>query len=126
MIDIRKLKELVRLMVDNDLSELDLQDQQETVTISGGGNGRSRAAPVVHHAPAAVVAAAPVAAVADAGDEPKAEVEVKDVAGLVPIISPMVGTPAGVSGPEPGVGGVRHWRRGRRPGFRTVCRSSRR
>lgn len=36
MIDIRKLKELVRLMVENDLSELDLQDQQETVTIKRG------------------------------------------------------------------------------------------
>ena len=39
MIDIRKLKELVRLMVENDLSELDLKDQQETVTISGSGSG---------------------------------------------------------------------------------------
>ena len=33
MIDIRKLKELVRLMVENDLSELDLKDEQETVAI---------------------------------------------------------------------------------------------
>jgi len=37
MIDIRKLKELVRLMVENDLSELDLKDQEETVTIKRGG-----------------------------------------------------------------------------------------
>ncbi|MEX2218323.1 MAG: acetyl-CoA carboxylase biotin carboxyl carrier protein [Phycisphaerales bacterium] len=56
MIDIRKLKELVRLMVENDLSELDLKDQEETVTIKRGPTG----APVVavpvaarHAAPAA-------------------------------------------------------------------------
>jgi acetyl-CoA carboxylase biotin carboxyl carrier protein len=33
MIDIRKLKELVRLMVENDLSELDLKDEQEQVVL---------------------------------------------------------------------------------------------
>ncbi len=88
MIDIRKLKELVRLMVENELSELDLQDQQETVTIKRGGSP-ALGAPVVHHAPPAI-AATPAAA--DAGDEPKAEVEVKDTQGLIPIVSPMVGT----------------------------------
>ena len=36
MIDIRKLKELVRLMVENELTEIDLHDQQETVTIKRG------------------------------------------------------------------------------------------
>jgi acetyl-CoA carboxylase biotin carboxyl carrier protein len=89
MIDIRKLKELVRLMVENELSELDLQDQQETVTIKRGAPG---APPVVHHAPAPVVAApAPSRVVADSGEEAKSEAEVKDT-GLVPIVSPMVGT----------------------------------
>jgi acetyl-CoA carboxylase biotin carboxyl carrier protein len=93
MIDIRKLKELVRLMVDNDLSELDLQDQQETVTIKRGQGG----APIVYSpaaspAPAAAPAraAAPVAE-AEGSDEPK-EAAPKDTAGLVPIVSPMVGT----------------------------------
>jgi len=36
MIDIRKLKELVKLMVENDLSELDLRDEQETVVVKRG------------------------------------------------------------------------------------------
>ncbi|MBC7834749.1 MAG: acetyl-CoA carboxylase biotin carboxyl carrier protein, partial [Phycisphaerales bacterium] len=49
MIDIRKLKELVRLMVENELSELDLQDQQETVTIKRGGTPVG--VPVYHAAP---------------------------------------------------------------------------
>src|SRR6185503_787847 len=93
MIDIRKLKELVRLMVENDLTELDLQDQQETVTVKRGGPPTVALAPVVTHA-AAAPAAAPRAAPAPAesGDEARNEVEPKDTAGLVPIISPMVGT----------------------------------
>ena len=33
MLDIRKLKELVRLMVANDLTELDLRDTEEQVTL---------------------------------------------------------------------------------------------
>jgi acetyl-CoA carboxylase biotin carboxyl carrier protein len=89
MIDIRKLKELVRLMVENELSELDLQDQQETVTIKRGGSPIS-GVPMIHHAPAAVPISAPASS--DSGDDPKQEVEVKDTQGLIPIISPMVGT----------------------------------
>jgi acetyl-CoA carboxylase biotin carboxyl carrier protein len=46
MIDIRKLKELVKLMVENDLSELDLKDQEETVAIKRGATGT-----VVNHQP---------------------------------------------------------------------------
>ena len=62
MIDIRKLKELVRLMVANELSELDLRDSEEQVTLrrpSGGG------APVATLTPAAAVPvpAAPVCGV---------------------------------------------------------------
>lgn len=94
MIDIRKLKELVRLMVENDLSELDLQDQQETVTIKRGG----QAVPMVHHAPMAIPAGyAPVAtggpasAPAESGDG-ESSGGGGDTAGLVPITSPMVGT----------------------------------
>ncbi len=106
MIDIRKLKELVRLMVENDLSELDLKDQQETVTVKRGS------APVVHHAPlyahpasggggAAGSAGAPsfgshtgesISPTGEGGDSrPTAPVS-EDTTGLIPINSPMVGT----------------------------------
>src|SRR5690606_37621539 len=54
MIDIRKLKELVKLMVENDLSELDLQDQQETVTIKR----RAGEPPAISAGPAPGTAAA--------------------------------------------------------------------
>jgi acetyl-CoA carboxylase biotin carboxyl carrier protein len=81
MIDIRKLKELVRLMVENDLSELDLRDQEETVTLRRPGPA---AAPVVQAVPVAAPAAAPAAAAA-----PQTPAEDDS---LHAITSPMVGT----------------------------------
>ena len=83
MIDIRKLKELVRLMVENDLAELDLRDQQETVTIKRGGEGQ----PVVY-APPATAARAAAPAASDLGEADAGS----DDAGLIAIESPMVGT----------------------------------
>ncbi len=86
MIDIRKLKELVRLMVENELTEIDLHDQQETVTIKRGADQ----VPVIQQQPmmAAPVAAAPAAAHATAAP---AGAESAD-ASLAAIESPMVGT----------------------------------
>ena len=98
MIDIRKLKELVRLMVENDLSELDLKDEQETVTIK---RGVSAGHPQVVYggAPYPMAPAAPRPAAAMAGDEdngsadsPSAPAGAAVADGLVAIESPMVGT----------------------------------
>ena len=92
MIDIRKLKELVRLMVANDLSELDLRDEQQQVTVKRGGN---RAQPIVQQVAPAVAAPAPVAAAAPSApvaEAPPAAAEPAEDEGLVPIESPMVGT----------------------------------
>lgn len=90
MIDIRKLKELVRLMVENDLSELDLKDQQETVTIKRGSG--AVVAPVVHHVPVAASAGAGAAADAPEYTGAAAPASGNDDAGLVAVTSPMVGT----------------------------------
>jgi acetyl-CoA carboxylase biotin carboxyl carrier protein len=101
MIDIRKLKELVRLMVENDLSELDLKDQEETVTIKRGAAMASMVQP-------AMVAAAPRPPAAWAGEaEPAgtpngAAAPAPDEAGLAAVESPMVGT--FYSSPNPDVG----------------------
>ena len=102
MIDIRKLKELVRLMVANDLTELDLRDEQQQVTVKRGG---PEAMPVVHQAPVAMAPAAappaaappatPAAPAAAAAEVPPAEDE-----GLVAIESPMVGTYYSKPSPE--------------------------
>ncbi len=110
MIDIRKLKELVRLMVENDLCELNLQDQQETVTVKRGLGG----VPVVHAAPTqgmqsgtspAVYSSAPStsptsSAQSDAGATSPAPEKPASDAGLVAIVSPMVGTYYGSPNPE--------------------------
>ncbi|MEM9065561.1 MAG: acetyl-CoA carboxylase biotin carboxyl carrier protein [Planctomycetota bacterium] len=104
MIDIRKLKELVRLMVENDLTEIDLRDQEENVTVKrgnvgttinhqptiyggGGGAAPSPAAPATAAppAPAAVPATSSTAPAEAAPSEDSDE-------GLVAIESPMVGS----------------------------------
>jgi acetyl-CoA carboxylase biotin carboxyl carrier protein len=93
MIDIRKLKELVRLMTASDLTELDLRDKDEQVTIR---RASPQVAPQVIHAPAVVHHAAPAgpAAPAPAAPAAAAAAPAKPAAdeGLVAIESPMVGT----------------------------------
>lgn len=93
MIDIRKLKELIRLMVANELTELDLRDAEEQVTLRRPGPEQSpqilQAVPMSMAAPVAAVATAPPAASAAPAGEQRAE-GVDE--GLVAIESPMVGT----------------------------------
>ncbi|MHC4080655.1 MAG: acetyl-CoA carboxylase biotin carboxyl carrier protein [Planctomycetota bacterium] len=81
MLDIRKLKELVRLMVNNDLTELDLRDSEEQVTLRRHGPGQ---APQVVTASPVIAASAP-----EAGATAVAEAPDRD---LPTIDSPMVGT----------------------------------
>lgn len=98
MIDIRKLKELVRLMVENELTEIDLHDQQETVTIKRGSDqgtivqhqpviyGGGAGAPTggyAHSAPSAP-SSAPAAQTTDSDSDSDSD--------LAAIESPMVGT----------------------------------
>jgi len=87
MIDIRKLKELVRLMVANELTEIDLRDSEEQVTLRRTGSGvvGPGGAPVGLTS-AAVAAPAPAAAAGDAGGPGEPDDN------LLPIDSPMVGT----------------------------------
>lgn len=104
MIDIRKLKELVRLMVENELTELDLRDSEEQVTVRrshGQNSPQVMVAPALAHAPmmhAAPVAPAPSAnaAAAPAGAPPAAAEE----SGLLRIESPMVGTFYSAANPD--------------------------
>jgi acetyl-CoA carboxylase biotin carboxyl carrier protein len=100
MMDIRKLKELIRLMVDNDLTELDLKDKEEQVLLKRGHGGTvTQVMPTVASlpAPAPVVAAAPASKAA----APAAPAETADdEAGLVAIESPMVGTFYASPGPD--------------------------
>jgi acetyl-CoA carboxylase biotin carboxyl carrier protein len=96
MIDIRKLKELVRLMVENDLSELDLQDQSETVTIKRGPGElpvvRHEAAAPANVEPTAPAPAAPAPTTGGEGGGQSVPVAESSDNGLVAVSSPMVGT----------------------------------
>ncbi len=86
MIEMRKLRELVKLMKDNDLCELHLKDQDEQVTLRRPeGPGDAAVGPVVQATPAA--APGSVQPVAPAEAAPAA-----DTAGMHEIASPMVGT----------------------------------
>ncbi len=96
MIDIRKLKELVRLMVQNDLTELDLRDAEEQVLVRRGPGQQPQviqphyaAPPAVMHAPHA---AAPVMQAAPPASGSAAGVDDAEAEGLLKITSPMVGT----------------------------------
>lgn len=88
MIELKKLKELVKLMVDNELTELDLQGQDgEKVALRRGSPQPVQfVSQSVAAAPA--VAATPAVAAAPAAEAPKADPD----AGLIPVTSPMVGT----------------------------------
>lgn len=89
MIDIRKLKELVKLMVENDLSELDLRDEQETVVVKRGYAQPVAAAPMMMHAPMMGHAnAAPSGSGASSASAAASD----DDSGLHAVVSPMVGT----------------------------------
>lgn len=99
MIDIRKLKELVKLMVENDLSELDLRDEQETVVVKRGLGHVPAGAPVAYAMPAGYAPGALPAARPDAGDAGEAA-GAEDDAGLHAITSPMVGTFYSAADPE--------------------------
>ena len=97
MIDIRKLKELVRLMVANELTELDLRDSEEQVTLRRGApNG-----PPVAGAPAGAppMLASPPAPPAEAGSG-GAETPADEEEGLLRIESPIVGTFFAAANPD--------------------------
>jgi acetyl-CoA carboxylase biotin carboxyl carrier protein len=100
MIDIRKLKELVRLMVNNELTELDLRDSEEQVTL----RRHSPSAPVAMVPAAAMAApAAPAAApapAAAAAAAPGDGTAANDDAGLARIESPIVGTFYSAANPD--------------------------
>lgn len=110
MLDIRKLKELIRLMVENELTEIDLKDEKETVSLRREGSQApvvqvspspaappAAPAPAAPAAPAAPVPAAPAPAPAAA---PAAEPAPADTSNLEQITSPMVGTFYSAAKPE--------------------------
>ena len=110
MLDIRKLKELIRLMVENELTEIDLKDEKETVSLRREGSqapvvqlspapAASPAAPAPA-APATPAAPAPAPAAPAPAATPAAEPSPADTSNLEQITSPMVGTFYSAAKPE--------------------------
>ena len=88
LLEMEKIRELIQLMVENELAEVSIKDGEHEIELKRGGETVvSHVAPVVAHpAPPPAHAPAPAGPPAPAGEE-------KDTHdGLVPIISPMVGT----------------------------------
>ena len=107
MLDIRKLKELIRLMVENELTEVDLKDEKETVSLRREGSqapmvqmSPAPAAPLAAPAPAAPPAPAPAPAAPAPAAAPASEPSPADTSNLEQITSPMVGTFYSAAKPE--------------------------
>jgi len=102
-IDIEQVRELVRLMVDNELSELDITEGESKIKLRRGASGEviMAAPPMPGAQPVAAVAPAPPPAPGPASPAPAAEAT-KDEPELIEITSPMVGTFFAAESPEAG------------------------
>lgn len=87
MIDQKKLKLLIQLMIDNDLTELDLEDQGEKVKLK-----RGTAQPSMPYGSAPPIAVPPTNATASCPVTPSGADESSQEQDLAAITSPMVGT----------------------------------
>jgi acetyl-CoA carboxylase biotin carboxyl carrier protein len=89
--DIKEIKRLVKLMIDNDLTELNIADGDQKVSLKRGPGDQGRV--VVN--PAIAPAAAPIAAAPGPGDANGSDqggVVEEPRSDLIEITSPMVGT----------------------------------
>jgi len=93
MIDIKTLKQLIKLMKDNDLCELDLRDAEEQVKLKRGPGGAVQYVPPPAPAPAPAAPTAPAPAESAPAKTPADE-------GLVEICSIMVGTFYSAASPD--------------------------
>ena len=102
MNDLKTIRQLIKMMVDNDLTEIDLEGEGEKIKLKRGAPGGSSASPIQYlpapatSAPAA--APAPTAA-GTAGDDDDATGDASDE-GTITIDSPMVGTFYTASSPD--------------------------
>lgn len=97
MIEMKKLRELVKLMKENDVCELDIRDENEHIVLKRPGQPEIQMQPMMAApAPVAVPAAAPAAAPAPAEAAPPSAAD----QGLIEIKSPMVGTFYSASSPD--------------------------
>jgi len=92
VVDIDKIRELLELMVEHDLSEIRIREGESMITLRKGPTGE----PMMMTAAPSMVMSQPPATVLPAPAAPPPAVD----EGLVPIRSPMVGTFYAASDPE--------------------------
>ncbi|MDP6633909.1 MAG: acetyl-CoA carboxylase biotin carboxyl carrier protein [Phycisphaerae bacterium] len=95
--DIKEIKRLVKLMIDNDLTEMNIVDGDKKVSLKRGPGDQPRVImePIAAPAPAPAVAAAPQTPASPSdqtADEPESD--------LIDVTSPMVGTFYNSSSPD--------------------------
>jgi len=95
MIDQKKLKELIKLMVANDLTELDIQGKAERVTLKRGNNPQTGPWP----APTMVPPTEASHPTSQNTNQPTG-LDAKDDPDLAPILCPMVGTIYAAASPD--------------------------
>lgn len=90
--DIRKIKKLIELLEDSSLTEIEIVEGEESVRLARGGYAQAvpMAAP-----PVVVQAASPLPAAAEQPADAQDQIPEGE-----PVLSPMVGTFYGASGPE--------------------------
>lgn len=88
--DIRKVKKLIELLEESNISEIEIQEGEESVRISRHPDGVSWQPPAPAYAPAPAVSAPPAAPAAPAADEAVAD-SAPAFQGQA-VASPMVGT----------------------------------
>ena len=91
MTDLKTLKQLIKLMVDNDLTELDLEGEAEKVKLKRGKGESPQVQYVAANPAGAAPAAAPAAAATPAAPSSPNETPAAEQTGPT-IDSPMVGT----------------------------------
>lgn len=97
MNDLKTIRQLIKMMVDNDLSEIDLEGEGEKIKLKRGGPGANAAGGVQYvqaPAPAAVTTASAAPTASDVS--PDAD----DDSDLITIDSPMVGSFYTASNPD--------------------------
>jgi acetyl-CoA carboxylase biotin carboxyl carrier protein len=90
-VDIRKIKKLIELLEESSLTEIEIQEGEESVRLVRGGQVQN-----VHHVTPQIVAPAAAAPML-AGEAPKADED--EVPEGEMVLSPMVGTFFAASGP---------------------------
>ena len=102
MNDLKTIRQLIKMMVDNDLTEIDLEGEGEKIKLKRGGPGGGSPASTVQYLPAPSASTAPSAPAPGPAPATAADDDDTDAAdeGTITIDSPMVGTFYTASSPD--------------------------